>query len=309
MDDYQKSPLSPTIVYEKSQMIVSSGGIFELKIIQNKNRNTEEPESYTLFLGGKSRKCFNLLLPSRQSNNTTAYLAWVEAHDECSFEKFIDKGFAQHMIALGITIARDINPRLKIIEFDDNSNFMCTLPSNKKEKVPMSKFHLFFHQTTWYEHYFDAKLIKDYEKYENLKQNFNNPANKPPYFNFINSTLQDELEPIYRSSDTWKVFADKIAIKYDKKKCGMVYPWIRNALYVIFENDPCFESSKWYINLEDNKMKNKTHPVYFESYRVTRGGNKTRKRKVKETTNFPTYILPNIREVTEWDYKCFIKST
>jgi hypothetical protein len=77
-------------------------------------------------------------------------------------------------------------------------------------------------------------------------------------------------------------------------------------LYIIFENDPYFESIKWYIDLEENKTKNKTHSIYFESYKV-KGG--TYKRKTLKKIINRIYIHPNVPEVSQWNYSKFIRDS
>jgi hypothetical protein len=307
------------IVYNKEQIIISDGGIYKLIINQDKDRNTNKVVSYSINLGGKDRKCFNLRFPSRNVENTDGYLSWIEAHEECSFETFIEKGTAQHMILLGITIARDINPKLTKIYLDDISNITCELP-NKEQKIPLKPFHIAFNEASWYEYYFDAKLVKDYDKYVQLKLNFYKSENKPSIFDFGNDDLQKELMPLYKESDNWHIFFEAIKNKYGKKKCAVTYPWINNALYIIFENNAYFENIKWYIDLEENRKKNKTHSVYFEAYKPKlnktikySGGGKKRnktlkKRKTPQTTNFITYIYLNKPDVLKWNYLKFLKS-
>jgi hypothetical protein len=300
--------MNDIVYYEKEQIIVSDGGAFKLNIVQTSDRNSGLAISYSIHLGANDRKCFNMRFSSPTSNGTEGYLSWVEAHDECTFERYIEKGIAQHMISLGLTIARTMNPKLKIIKFEDISNITCDLPNGTEHKIPLKPFHIAFHQSTWYEYYFDAKLEKDYDKYVKLKDNFNSPSHKPDWFDFRNEELQEELEPLYTKTRTWGEFFHEISKQYGRKKCAMVYPWLNSALYIIFENNPYFESIKWYINLEENKAKNKTSPVYFEAYEVKKiqgGGRKTRRQR--KQLSYRTYLHPNVPDVMAWKYKKFLK--
>ena len=295
------------IQYHKEQIIISNGGAFKLHIVQTSDRNSGTPISYSIHLGANDRKCFNMRFPSPTSNGTEGYLSWVEAHDDCTFEKYIEKGIAQHMIVLGLSIARSMNPKLKIIKFEDISNITCELPNGKEQKIPLKPFHIAFHHATWYEYYFDAKLEKDYEDYVRLKKNFNNHSNKPESFDFRNDELQQELEPLYKKTKTWGEFFNEISKLYCRNKCAMVYPWLNSALYIIFENNPYFESIIWYISLEENKSKNKTSPVYFEAYEVKNpsgGGRKTR--RARKQTSYRTYLQPSVPDVLSWSYRRFL---
>lgn len=295
-----------TVIYPKEQVIVTHSGIFKLNIVKNKDRNTDVVSSYSIHIGGKHNKCFNMRIPSRQVNETDGYLSWVEAHDECSFEQYIEKGLAQHMVLLGLTIARDINPNLKIVRFEDISNITCKFPDGTEQKVPLKPFHIAFHQATWYEYYFDAKLDKDYHDYVKLKYNFKKP--KPDIFDFRNDELQKKLEPLYNQTNTWEEFFDLIAKTYGRNKCTVLYPWLNSALYTIFEDNPYFESIKWHIDLEDNKRKNKTAPIYFESYEYKKSGGGRKTRKVRRQTSFRTYLQPNVPKVSQWKYREFLEA-
>lgn len=300
-----------TITYPTKQIIVSEQGIFNLHIIQNKDRNTGNVVSYSIHLGGKERKCFNMKFPSHTNTDTSGYLSWIESHEECSFETFTNKGISQHIISLGISIARTINPNLTILKLEDNSNFPCKLPNGIERKVPMKPFHLAFHQATWYEYYFDAKLEKNYEEYLELKKNFRNPSCKPEQFDFMNDELQHELMPIYSQTNTWEDFFTTIAKTYGRNKCAVLYPWIQKALYMIFENHSYFENVNWYIDLKENMRKNKTASVYFESYMPRLVGGKTTHRHTKKRSRHTweqSYLMIHVPETMGWKYSSFLHS-
>ena len=119
---------------------------------------------------------------------------------------------------------------------------------------------------------------------------------------------ESELDPIYQRTNTWEEFFSELSRTYKDKKCTVLYPWLNSALYIIFENNAYFESIKWYIDLEENKKKNKTATVYFESYQVKQnGGNrKTRKQRRRQTSS-QTYLYPNVPEVLGWKYAQYLR--
>jgi glutamine synthetase len=83
--------------------------------------------------------------------------------------------------------------------------------------------------------------------------------------------------------------------------------------YVIFENNPYFESIKWYIDLNENRSKNKTHNIQFHSYTIRPNGGGTRKinkHRGNKNNNIPmrTYIQPYIPDVLSWNYIDFIRN-
>jgi hypothetical protein len=292
----------------KHQTIKTGYGKFELSIGEIKDRTTQEINEYTINLGSRETKCINLTIPTQYTNHRWGNLLFVKGKGICSIDKHIPDKFTQHMILLSFTIARNLNPNLLGVVLDDESGFMCTLPNGNSIQVAMKDFHLAFHESTWYEYYFDAKMIRDNTLYTELKLNFKNSEYKPPYFDFRNSELQDILQPLYESTNTWREFFDLIAQTFGSKKCAIVYPWLKSALYTIFDNQSIFESIKWYINFDENTKKNKTPHIHFISYSLQKGGrlHKTRRRSytvVRDTP--PLFIVPR-SDVDELKYKDFV---
>ena len=299
--------ISISMEYPDQRIIQTAAGVFHLKITENINRDTNTIESYFIGLGSKNNKCVQLSFPSRKSLNKDGTLAWVLAEDDCSFEKYIKKGLAHHMVLLGLTIARDINPTLEKIVLDDMSAFKCDLPDNKSYKVDMRPFHIAFHGSTWYEYYFDAKLEnKDERKiYNRLKENLYKSDKKPPTFNFNNSELQKELDLLYEKSETWAQFFEIIDKTYGKKKCGVVYPWLKFAMKIIFDKTQLHERDAWIIDMKENHAKNKTPLIPFRSYEYKNGGGARTTRK--NTVYFEKhYYLIDIHEVNSMNYTKFL---
>ena len=292
----------------KYQIIKTAYGKFELRIGEIKDRDTQEIQEYTINLGSKETKCINLTIPSKYTNHRWGNLLFVKGKGVCSIDKHISDKFTQHMVLLSFTIARNLNPNLMGVVLEDESGFMCNLPNGKSIQVAMKDFHLAFHESTWYEYYFDAMIVRDNNIYIDLKANFRNPDYKPQYFDFRNSELQDILQPLYESTYTWREFFDLISETFGSKKCAIVYPWLKSALYIIFDNNNIFENIKWYINFEENKMKNKTPLIQFLSYASQKGGRlyKTRKQSyLFSRDDPPSFIVPR-SDVYELHYKRFV---
>jgi hypothetical protein len=209
------------------------------------------------------------------------------------------------MILLGLTLTREINQNIKTVSFEDTSSFKCKLPNTEKQ-VPMKAFHIAFHEATWYEYYFNARLKQDYDKYVNLKKNMYKSEYKPKTFDFINANLQKELEPLYEATTNWYDFFQAIEEKYGNKKCGIVYPWIMKAMYEIFKSN-IYDDTHWYIDFKYNEEQNKTPRIEFDLRNERGRVNKTLKnRKNRRFTFSRTHIFPNIPEIQEWNYIKFI---
>jgi hypothetical protein len=287
-------------------------GKFILRITVLMDRNTNTPKSFTINLGTKTKFCVQIKVPSKETGETDAYLMWVEAHENCSLERYIEKGLARHMVLIGLTLTRKLNPSIQTVSFEDTSSFDCELPDDKEIKVPMKAFHIAFHEATWYEYYFGARLKREYDKYCRLKKNIYKSENKPKVFDFVNDTLQEELEPLYEAATNWYDFFQAISKKYGNHKCGIVYPWITKAMNTIFESN-IYDDTQWYIDFKANEEENKTPLVEFDmihdmSDNIKGGHRKTLKnRKNRRFTFSRTHMFPNIPEIHKMNYKDFIR--
>jgi hypothetical protein len=278
---------------------------FIVKITVLLDRNTKKPLSYNINIGGKEKKCVQIRVPSKESEKIEAYLMWVEADEECSLERYIEKGLAQHMTLLGLTLAKRLNSNIKRVTFEDTSSFLCELPDETILRVPMKAFHIAFHGATWYEYYFKAKQEKHHEQYIKLKENMYKAENKPNIFDFINEELNEELIPIYESTETWNDFFKEISRKYGKKKCAVIYPWLIKAMNEIFESN-IYDNTKWYIELDEVKdllISIKTTNLK----RTNQVGGIRKTQKKKKFTFSRTNIFPDIPKIQKWNYKVFLR--
>lgn len=298
---------------QQELVIKANNSSFRLLLTTYIDRNSGKPSSYNINLGGTKKKCLNLMISALENKGT---LSWVERHEECSIE--INNPQSQILILLAISIAKSINPNLQYIHLEDSSHFLCTLPEGNSHKVEMKPFYMAFHQSTWYEYYFNAHFDVNYDKYIALKANFTNPENKPRTFDFGNNSLQEQLLPLYENTSTWAEFFKAISQKYGKYKCAVIYPWIIQALAIIFENMFFYEIPKWVIDLENNQ---KIKPIYFESYVAKWSGGRGKVSKQKQTRKITCkhlgwkyiskqrigYVIPYYL-ISNWDYDKFLKT-
>lgn len=268
----------------KSYIIQTDKGKFKLEISQFKNRDTNLVESYGVNVGGPENKCVQIKVPGKDSKIQTGTLIWVESKPTCYIELYNRDKLAQHMVNIGFTIARGLNPVCTRYEFDDCSRITCKLPDGTKKVISMKPLYIAFHGKTWYEHWFNAKLIKDYELYETLKLNIYDSAKKPTEFDFKNESLDAILKPIYNNCKTWHAFFQKISELYSEKKCTVVYPWIYSAMKHIFDYNAIFDNTFWYIDFKENAQIYPTPIIKFAIVKQ-RGGKFTRRKRI----NYPEY--------------------
>ena len=284
---------------------------FLLNVSLHRNPYTNELESITINLGGRFDKCVTISIPSTNTTNTDGTIASIEKKNDCSFDTPSDEsGMSQYMLRLGLTIARDFNPAVKRFYFDDCSHVECEMPDGRIIPISLRNLNIAFHGSSWYEQHFDAKLVHAHEDYRKRIENFYKPEKKPATFHFLNSDLQEELAPVYSSTHTWADFFKAIRQKYGKKKCAVVYPWMMSALYHIFEGNS-FDNMKWYIDVEENKAKNKTPLIPFKTYEVIssqKGASRriTRRHPKKQKTYPYTSFVMNPGAVMRYNYRTFL---
>lgn len=285
-------------------LIKTSKNKFRLTISFHRNRDTNVLETITMNLGGKHNKCVTISIPSANTAGTNGIIASIEKKSDCSFDTPADNsGFSQHMLLLGLTIARDLNPAVKRFYFDDCSHVECEMPDGKTIAISLRNLNIAFHGASWYEQYFDAKLVDNHAEYRKRMQNLYAPEKKPARFDFKNSQLTEELTPLYNSCSTWAEFFKAIRDKYKTKKCAIVFPWFMNALYLIFDGN-MFDNMKWYIDVEENAISQ----IPFETYEagVRGGGVRRNTRRRRQKTYAYTSFVMNPGEVMAYDYCAFL---
>jgi len=297
--------MDDTIVYPKEAIIKTNKYSFHLHLTPYKNRNTCIVEKYNITLGCPDTKCITLSVPARHMHDKSGKIASIERKTDCSFETSDKPGFSQHLLLLGLTIARDINPSVTKFYFDDCSHIDCTMPDGSTIPISLRNTNITFHGASWYEQHFGAKLVTGHSEYRRRVENLYNPDKKPPTFDFNNTDLNELLTPLYMSSETWADFFKAIRDNYDKRKCAIIYPWFMNALYIIFDGN-MFDNMKWYIDVEDNGL---TPLVPFTTYTVRRqqrgAGHTRRVRRYR----YPAYMsfTMNPNRVRKYNYKRFLQ--
>jgi hypothetical protein len=275
--------------------VIPTIGEFKVVINNSLDRNNKTKIiEHTLSIGGKDDKCVNITIPT-DSSNKSLFLSWAETTKDCTLDSLKIKGNStQIMLQLAITIAREIAPHVTEIILDDMSHFFCQTPDGPI-KTHLPSFYIAFNGKTWYEDKFGAIMIDPeyYEKYKKCLRNFYDPKYKKDNFDFINNDLQLLLDPLYQKSHCWKDFFDQISEIYKDKKCGIVYPWIKNAMRILFDGQRLWDVVEWKIPIND---KNTPKIKYYEY-------------SLQKNNNFKLPIINtyketdvNYNQVTNWKY-------
>lgn len=230
-------------------------GIYKLKVTKDVKtiyamNATKKEVGIILNLGGKDTTCIQIKIPYEGS---IGKILWVQAgkEHECSIDAKEQRGETLiHMVQLGITIAKEINPSLQYLELEDSASFDCMLPENSKIAMNATDHDIAFYQQSYYEKRYGAILLNDSlnEEYNKDMKGFYDTSKKPPIFDFKSREIEDELLPFYNSSKNWKEFFDIINKKYGNKKCTVVVVWLKSALLHIL-NNRIYSGQNWKIDV------------------------------------------------------------
>jgi hypothetical protein len=226
-------------------------------------------------------------------NSDTAELQWIFTEKGgCEMNGLTIKGDKTiHLFYLSIAVLRQYGNFTRI-NFIDNSTFPCDLPNGKVTKISMSKYYILFHRKTWYEAKLNAypKYSECAATYSKIKENFNNPLNKPAIFDFKNDELETILTPLYDSSETWGKFLD-LVYKLPAV-CQKIHPWYIDAIMSIKQKYALPE--QWVINID-------TATPVITYNRIAIGG--TRKsRSLPKYSGLMDYYIPFPEEIRAFKY-------
>lgn len=266
--------------------------------------------SHTITIGGDYSKCASISYTYKDNIAISAKLPHLlyeprimpdTRHDpghsikvsplyepECSIGSDLDKsGGTVKMIKVLINYAYKKVPNIHLFDFDDMSKIDCIEkdlsekpPRNLKQPIDLNYFSIAYHNMTWYELHFNAKM-KDkeaYEKYRNSLEFLTSKEEKSKisFINFLeiiqlNIDHIEYLKEKYEKTETFRDFFKSIP-RDDRCKYlqHWITPFMENYLKDIFIN------KGWEINVLDMES---NKPIKI-------GGKYTRKRNNKNRIKY-----------------------
>ena len=114
---------------------------------------------------------------------------------ECAVDSFLERGGGTEiMIKTALQYAHKDVPSITIFEFDDDSHIDC-IEKNMSTKPPrksinplnLAFFSIAYHDMTWYEARFNAKMInaEKYKQYKQSLQFLKDPTKKESFESFL----------------------------------------------------------------------------------------------------------------------------
>lgn len=136
-------------------------------------------------------------------------------------ESYLDEQETENMIKTAINYAYKHMPTLPIFKFEDNSHICCDEINPPYRPLNLAFFYIAYHDKTWYEARFNAKMIDDekYKTYRNSLCFLTDPAKKPPFIEFLqiiavsfngSTKIIPYLEMYYNKARTYRDFFNNI---------------------------------------------------------------------------------------------------
>lgn len=226
---------------------------------------------------GGSKMCVTIAI-----SPTKTELSWLGIENGgCALDyKIIQGSDTIRMVDLAFSLLRKYFPTRTVVTLLDDSGVYITDKSGKRIKVHFLSAYVLLYGKTWYEDKFGATMDNSdayilYRQY--IDTNFDNPLKKSDSFNF--GSVNEELQPLYQSSTTWREFMNKIKENYPgKMKYKIISEWYRSAIKAILNIGIIPD---WQIDITNR-------PVY-ECNPLEGGGRRGRLKTRKAKGKFPEY--------------------
>ena len=242
----------------------------------------------TIVGGGDYDKCATVSYKYNGKTPISASLPYLLYEPECTIGSDLERsGGTVQMIKTLLNYAYKKVPDIHIFEFDDMSKIECVgkdlslkPPRKLREPIDLYYFSIAYHDMTWYELNFNAKMIdkSKYEKYRNSLEFLKNKEEKNKilaldFLQSINCPVDhvDYLKEKYEKTETFRDFFKSIP-RDDRCKYlqHWITPFMENYLKKYFFN------KGWEIDILDMES-NKPAKV---------GGKYTRKRNIKNRIKY-----------------------
>jgi hypothetical protein len=263
-------------------------GKYTFKIKTNIMRYGDRILSHTITIGGDFGNCASVSYTYRDNKPISASLPYLLYEPECTIGADLDRsGGTVKMIKLLLNYAYKKIPDVHIFGFDDMSKIECVEkdlslkpPRKLREPIDLYYFSIVYHDMTWYELNFNAKM-ENKDLYLNYRNNLGFLTSKEiksklefiHFLELIKAPLEhiEYLKEKYEKTETFRDFFKSIP-KDDRCKYlqHWITPFMENYLKKYFFN------KGWEIDVLDMES-NKPAKV---------GGKYTRKRNIKNRIKY-----------------------
>jgi hypothetical protein len=240
-------------------------GKYKFRITDNTMLYDGQIYARNLKIGGEHTECVHISIKYVANKPVSAYIPILSYDPDCSLEIPLDRGTGSiMMIQTILKYVRDEFPEIDYVQFDDMSSIDCG-DTTRPRPVPLYFFSLAFNGLTWYEKYFNARLLTNHSTYrDKVSLVFQSP--KPSFVDFLriaNPPLEiiDELKPHYDKTNTYAEFFSSIP---KENRCKYARDWISTFMKFHFANE--FSNSNWMIPIREKTLGGKTQKRRKSSY-------------------------------------------
>ena len=264
----------------------------------------QENTFYYIKAGSEKATCVSVTIypdhyiEYKKDKSNMASMSWVEYKKTCAINEDLKKSSGtRHLLYSILQFIRDKFERIRIIELDDGSYFMCNDPfgSESSRKVMLVQYNIALYDMSWYQ-----MVTKAYIMPESLQtvynigiQLFKDPSVKLSWDIFSRKyrilDVDSMIKETYIKTNTYREFLIELR-KEEDKYCWYISSWIAQFVTDILGNIPL---TKWHIDISNL-------PIYEMSIIITTpliGGYRYTRRNKKQKSK----VLPNGFNQTEFD--------
>jgi hypothetical protein len=252
--------------------------------------------SHIITIGGDYSKCGSVSYTYKDNTPISAKLPHLLYEPECSIGSDLDKsGGTVQMIKALINYAYKKVPEIHLFQFDDMSKIDCvekdlsqSPPRSLKKPIDLNYFSIAYHNMTWYELNFNAKMEdkEAYKKYRNSLGFLTSKEEKDKLkaLDFLQS-IQCPVEHVeylkekYEKTETFRDFFKSIP---RDDRCKYLQHWITSFMEKYLKK--IFINEDWEIDVLD--MESKRNTKVGGKYTRKRGKNNKLKYRVNNKGNF-----------------------
>jgi hypothetical protein len=220
----------------------------------------ETPDTYTIYIGGKTKYCAEGFIIKRSSSlqylqKNSARLSQVYYDKGCTIDEDFERGVDTRLIIkLLISFIHHYLPHITKIKLSDKSTRTC----DNSVEIKLYQFSYIIYGKTWYEKNFNAYLEDDYLKYFSEKAEKFQAKKKELSWDIFKSFTINEfpideniIKDLYNKANSWQEFFEPLnKLMTPSKLCIFLAPWLDNFItsYMGF----IFSSLEYTIPVEKN---------------------------------------------------------
>lgn len=246
---------------------------------------------YYIKAGSEKATCVNVTIypdhyiEYKKDKSNMASMSWVEYKKECAINEDLKKSSGtRHLLHSVLQFIRDKFERIRIVELDDGSYFMCNDPfgSEPARKVMLVHYNIALYDMSWYQMVIKAYIMPAsvQDVYSARMPLLKDPSVKLSWDVFSRKYSITDIDGVikdnYTKTDTYREFLTELR-RNEGKYCWYISTWIVHFINDILGDIPL---TKWHIDISNVPI----YEMRIIPAHVFNGGSRNTRRNKKQKT-------------------------